>query len=147
MAIPAWLRRWGPVFLAAVAIWFLSTEAFSDRQTARVILPMLAWLFPWMSPRTLHRSHVAIRKLAHVCVYFVFGLLLLRAIRGEQKIWRWSWAWLALAIAAGYAVLDEFHQSFVPLRHPSARDVLLDAFGALLAQLALWSYDRWRKKA
>jgi VanZ family protein len=145
MAIPEWLRRWGPVVVAAAVIWCLSTEAFSDKQTGRVILPILAWLFPWMSPRTLHRGHVAIRKLAHVGVYFAFGLLLLRAIRGEHRNWRWAWAGLAIAIAVGYAVLDEFHQSFVPVRHPSARDVMLDALGAVIAQVALWMRSRARE--
>jgi VanZ family protein len=147
MQNPNWLRRWGPVILGGIVIWIFSTEYFSDVQTARVIVPTLHWVFPWMSPQMLHWCHMGIRKLAHVSVYFVFGLLLLRAIRWEKKIWRWSWAWLAIGIAAGYAVLDEFHQSFVPLRHPSARDVLLDVFGALSAQLALWTYDRWRRRA
>lgn len=146
MQIPYWLRRWGPVILGGMAIWILSTKYFSDVQTGRVIIPALHWLFPWMSPHMLILGHKVIRKLAHVCVYFVFGVLLLRAIRGEQKGWQWGWAVAAIGIAAAYAVLDEFHQSFVPLRHPSARDVCLDTFGAVAAQLALWTHERLREK-
>lgn len=146
MEIPYWLRRWGPVILGAVVIFLFSTEYFSDVQTGRVVIPTLHWLFPWMTPRMLQRGHLVVRKLAHVCVYFVFALLLWRAIRGQQKGWHWGWAVAAIAMAAGYAALDEFHQSFVPLRHPSARDVCLDTFGALAAQVALWTHERLRKK-
>ena len=35
-----------------------------------------------------------------------------------------------LVLALVYAVSDEFHQSFVPERHPSAADLLADALGA-----------------
>jgi len=143
MQIPESVRRWGPVVLGGIAIWVLSTEWFSDKQTARVVIPVLHWLFPWMKPRMLHLGHLAVRKLAHVCVYFCFGLLLLRAMRGNQPGWQWKWALGAVGIAAAYAALDEFHQSFVLLRHPSVRDVCLDAFGALAAALMLW----WRNRA
>ena len=142
MQIPERLRRWGPVILGGLAIWILSTQWFSAVQTGRVVIPVLHWLFPWMTPRMLHRGHVAVRKLAHVCVYFGFGLLLLRALRGVEKGWQWRWAIGAVGIAAGYAVLDEFHQSFVPLRHASARDACLDTFGAAAAALMVW----WRSR-
>jgi VanZ family protein len=39
-----------------------------------------------------------------------------------------------------YAGLDEWHQSFVPLREPRVRDVIIDAIGALLAQVLVWGY-------
>ena len=141
------ILRWGPVLLGAAAIWILSTEMFSDEHTGRVILPALHWLFPWMNARMLHRGHTAIRKLAHVTVYFTFGVLLLRAIRGDNKGWHWWWAFAAIGLAVGYATLDEIHQAFTATRHPSVRDVLLDMFGALAAQLALWTHERWRERA
>jgi VanZ family protein len=50
-----------------------------------------------------------------------------------------------LVVAAAFAVLDEWHQSFVPLRQSSPIDVAIDTFGALLAQLLVWWYavKRW----
>jgi len=141
--IPEWLRRWGPVILGGIAIWVFSTEWFTDVQTGRIVIPVLHWLFPWMTPRMLVLGHKGVRKLAHVCVYFTFGLLLLRALRGQEQGWRWRWAIAAVCIAAAYAALDEFHQTFVPLRQPSVRDVCLDAFGAVAAQLTLW----WRSRS
>jgi len=66
--------------------------------------------------------------------------------------WTWRWAlcaWLtvpnarvlaAFAITAGYGVLDELHQSFVPGRYASVADVLLDLAGAMLGLLlAVWT--------
>ena len=42
--------------------------------------------------------------------------------------------WLAWLLAVLYALTDEFHQSFVPGRHPSLFDALFfDAFGAWIA--------------
>ena len=64
--------------------------------------------------------HFLIRKSAHFAEYFVFGLLLLRTVRGEHQGWMLHWALIVLAITAGYAALDEFHQSFVPSRTASS---------------------------
>jgi VanZ family protein len=45
-------------------------------------------------------------------------------------------------IAVAYAGLDEWHQSFVPLRAARVRDVVIDATGALLAQVLVWAYAK-----
>jgi VanZ family protein len=40
-------------------------------------------------------------------------------------------------LAVLYAISDEVHQSFVPTREGTLRDVIIDAIGALLAWTAL----------
>ena len=46
--------------------------------------------------------------------------------------------WLALLLAAAYAITDEFHQSFVPGRHPSWVDILVfDCSGAFFMLLVV----------
>ncbi|NOY98780.1 MAG: hypothetical protein GXP40_06200 [Chloroflexi bacterium] len=45
---------------------------------------------------------------------------------------------LAWLLAALYAVTDELHQSFVPGRHASGADVVIDSLGAAIA-LWLWA--------
>ena len=46
--------------------------------------------------------------------------------------------WVALLLAILYALTDEFHQSFIPGRHPSLVDVFaFDGGGAALALLLL----------
>ncbi len=52
--------------------------------------------------------------------------------------------WLAWLLAVLYAATDEFHQSFIPGRHPSLADVLFFDVGG--AALALTLIDRIRQR-
>lgn len=89
--------------------------------------------------------HLAIRKSAHVVEYFIFSVLLWRAFRAEASRWQFRAAFLAAAIATVYAATDEFHQSFVPGRSASVHDVMIDASGAILAQIIVWIWMRRRR--
>jgi VanZ family protein len=60
--------------------------------------------------------------------------------------WQWSKAALVLALVALYAASDEFHQSFVPSREASVRDVLLDSLGGALGLVGVWAVSWWRKE-
>jgi len=115
--------------------------------TSRFILPALHWMFPFASADTLDRVHFFIRKSAHFTEYFLFSLLLLRGVRGNERGWKLRWAIWALLIAAGYSALDEFHQSFVASRTASPWDSLLDTTGAAVAQVALRVWVRVRGEA
>lgn len=69
----------------------------------------------------------------HGAEYGGLGLLLARALSGSPGIPAFSARWAALAGSAIFGVVDEVHQSFVPGRTSSARDVLADVAGASLA--------------
>ena len=79
-----------------------------------------------------------LRKCAHMFMYGVLTLMMVRALRR-------SFAALTpravKLFAAGFAILygmsDEYHQSFVPGRGPAAHDVVIDAVGVLIALLFL----------
>jgi len=131
------LRRWGPVIIWAGVIWMFSTHYFTSENTAKVAEPFLHWLFPSFSPETLDWIHHIIRKCGHLTEYFIFGWLVLRAIRAGRLRVRLAWALAAIGVVAGWASLDEFHQSFVPGRTASVYDVLLDTAGGALAQIAV----------
>ena len=135
---------WLPAVLVATFISLFSTHYFSSEQTARVIIPILHWLFPAATPHMLHLMHVGIRKLAHVMEFGLFSITVFHGIRGGRVGWRFSWALATLLIAVAYAGLDEWHQSFVPLREATPRDVAVDALGALLAQVLVWVYAHWK---
>jgi VanZ family protein len=117
-----------------------STHYFSDEHTSRIIIPALHWLFPSARPRMLHLMHLGIRKLAHIVEFGAFSVTVFRGVRAGRSGWRWSWALTTLVVAVAYASLDEWHQSFVPLRQATPRDVAIDTFGALLAQGMVWWY-------
>lgn len=68
------------------------------------------------------------RKLVHATEYGLLYLLWLRAFG-------WRRAGAAAAIAIGYAVTDEYHQTFVDGRHGAPLDVLIDSTGVLIAVL------------
>ncbi len=140
------LKPWLPAIFWAVLISAASTDTFSESHTSSVIIPILHWLFPGASPETLERMHFFIRKSAHFTEYFVFSVILVSPVRGEEKGWRLRWAILALAIAAGYSMLDEFHQSFVLSRTASPWDSLLDTTGAAAAQVVLGARARIRAR-
>jgi len=136
------LKYWLPAIFIAILISIFSTHFFSSQQTARVIIPILRWLFPFASHRTLYLMHVAIRKVAHITEFAAFSIAVFHGVRGSRSGWQLDWALYTLLIAVAYAGLDEWHQSFVPMREARVRDVFIDATGALLAQVFVWAYAK-----
>ena len=139
------LKYWVQAFCVAMLISLFSTHYFSSTETSRILIPFLHWIFPAASPHTLNRMHTLIRKLAHITEFGVFSIAVFHGVRGERSGWRWQWAVTTLIIAVSYAALDEWHQSFVPLREARVRDVLIDSTGAVLAQLFVWIYAKFHQ--
>ena len=86
----------------------------------------------WLSSRPLaFDAPAGSDKVAHVAAYAVLALLF-RCALGPG--WRSAGivTFVAALIAAGYGVIDEIHQSFVPGRTPSVTDAVADAVGAAL---------------
>jgi len=135
-------KYWIPAIIAAACISLFSTDYFTPEETSRVILPILHWLLPDASRAYLLHLHSGIRKLSHVAEFCVFSITVFRALRGPRAGWRLNWALLTFVIAVSYAVLDELHQSYVPLRHASLADMGIDTLGAVLAQLVVWWYAK-----
>jgi VanZ like family len=74
-----------------------------------------------------------LRKVAQLDEYAIFGALLARAIQTATTAWTWI-AWVA---GTAYAASDELHQHFVPGRHASLLDLVIDAVGVALGVLAV----------
>ena len=81
-----------------------------------------------------------VKKGSHMIGYALLSISYWRALGFGKKKW-----WLAWLLAILYAVTDEFHQSFVPGRHPSIWDVLVfDNVGALVSLWLLSLYKTQR---
>jgi VanZ family protein len=93
----------------------------------------------------LNLAHLVIRTLAHLIEFGVFSVTVFRGIRSGRPGWRMGWALSTFLIALAFAALDEWHQSFVPVRQARPRDVAIDALGALPAQVLVWAYANWRQ--
>lgn len=79
------------------------------------------------------------KKTAHFAVFGILAVLFWRVLPATPQSWRWAWLLTVL-----YAISDEFHQAFVALRHPAARDVVIDSCGAATALLLAWWWLRRR---
>jgi VanZ family protein len=102
-------------------------------------MPPLAWMAVIFAFSAQHggghlpAAEVVLRKLAHVTEYLILTLLLVRALRRAGAA---PAVPIAILAALVYASSDEWHQSFVPGRTATPRDVAIDAAGIALAALA-----------
>lgn len=79
---------------------------------------------------------------AHAAEYAVLAVLFVRALaRARWDRVTWTVALAAIALSVAYAVLDEWHQSFVPGRTREWRDVIADFAGASAGAVAVWAWS------
>jgi VanZ family protein len=130
--------RYAPLVAWLVFISVASSDNFSAGNTSRIIGPLILWLFPNTSPETMEVVHFTTRKIAHFTEYAILAYLAARAFRTSPRralANRWFLASLALVVV--YALLDEYHQSFVPSRTASIYDSLIDVSGGLVTLFLL----------
>lgn len=83
------------------------------------------------------------RKVGHFTEYAILALLSRRAFVISAKAFiQLHWFELGLLLVASYALLDEFHQSFVPSRTASIYDSAIDVAGGLTVLLIFKLYDK-----
>ncbi len=76
-------------------------------------------------------------KLLHLLEYSVLGILLVRALALSFKYRSLEHlAFMAFVFGSLYAVSDEWHQSFIPLRSASVYDWMADSMGILIGACA-----------
>jgi VanZ family protein len=68
--------------------------------------------------------------LFHFAEYSILGFLLFRSITSDESL-TFHPFYGSLLIGIFFAILDEFHQSFVPGRHTSSIDMIFDSLGVL----------------
>jgi len=138
--------RYALLILWMAFIAFASSREFSAENTSKIIRPLLLWFFPNISEERIAFVHFLTRKAAHFTEFAVLGWLSARAftVSSRQLLRRW-WFFAGMLLVVLWALLDEFHQSFVPSRTASLYDSLIDIAGGLTALIgyayALGHYD------
>lgn len=106
---------WTPPFLLMLLIFYLSSRTS-------------------VSVADTYAINFIVFKSLHLIEYGVLFFLLFRALHrtypGKQKNLLFA---LAIVFSILYAISDELHQTAVPTRNGSVRDVAIDTLGILLA--------------
>src|SRR5258707_14734062 len=111
------IQNWIPALLMMGVIFLFSSRSSAD-------LPNFAW------------ADAIVKKSGHMIGYALLAFCYWHALGIDKKK-----RWLAWLLAILYALTDEYHQSYVPGRHPSIWDVLIfDDFGVLIS---LWLAGRY----
>ncbi len=101
---------WSFVFIIAIAIFYISSLTFPPGKVG----------FGWKT--------IAY----HFLVFFFLSLFLLPAlVKGKNK----KLIFIAIILAVLYGVSDEIHQFFVPGRHCSFSDIIVNSCGILFSGL------------
>ena len=138
IAVRRFVSHWLPLIAWLAFISFASSDNFNAGNTSRIIGPLILWLFPQTSPETLATIHFITRKIAHFTEYAILGFLAARAFRTSPRpsISR-RWFLICATLIVVYALVDEYHQSFVPSRTASVWDSFIDMAGGLTALLLI----------
>jgi VanZ family protein len=135
---------WLPAALSVLMIALESTATMSADNTSRILYPLWLKLFGPISPAAWAEVHHLIRKTGHfvgyglvsVTFFYSWRQTFLRMAVKHWTLWRRA-SVLAVLCTLLIAILDEFHQSFIPSRTSSPIDVCIDLSGAIVAQLVL----------
>lgn len=107
------MKRWLPAILIMAAIFYFSS-------------------IPSKEMPSFGNWDALVKKSGHILGYALLALAYLRGIHSPD----WRAFSLALAGVILFAVLDEFHQSYVPGRTSTMVDVGIDTLGAFIGLTA-----------
>ena len=111
--------------------------------------PVLLWMgiiftlssFEGAVVSQIHWIEFLIKKTIHMTEYAILWLFTFRALRHTTEFSLTKAGLIALLVAILYAATDEFHQTLVPTRFGTFRDVAIDATGAAIAFFATRNFS------
>lgn len=125
------------VAMAGIIFWMSANTGTNINQGLGIISAIKGFLSS--VALSIFGHEVDVSPVGHFTEYFIFGVLLLNALRFHMPLWRA--ALIALLIGSGYGVTDEIHQYFVPDRSCDPADWLVDTIavgiGALICKYAV----------
>ena len=144
-------KAWIPALVWLGLIAIESTNWLSATNTGNILYPVFHFL-TGVGRAQFEIWNEYFRKVGHFVGYFTLSWLLFGAWRAtlpqpRNPYWSWHWARVAFFMSALVATLDEWHQTYLPSRTGSMRDVLLDTSAVLTAQIVIWALMRRRVPA
>jgi VanZ family protein len=142
---PNLLRAWWPAAVWTGLIAFESTGLFSSQNTGSMLYALLTRLFGQINFYEFLVFHHYLRKTGHVIGYGMLSVLLLRGWRATldqdhaQLGRRALLSWLGTVFVAA---MDEWHQSYIPSRTGTWRDVVLDSVAGVAFLLVAYFWLR-----
>ncbi|MGH9530635.1 MAG: VanZ family protein [Terriglobales bacterium] len=135
-------KAWIPAIIWLCIITIESSDYLSADHTSRILYPVLHFLLGLDQVRFSVWHHY-IRKTGHFVGYFTLSYLLFRAWRATLPVpgtvrWVMRWGTVSFLMTVLVASLDEWHQTFLPSRTGTVRDVILDSTAALAAQIVIF---------
>lgn len=137
------LEYWLPLVVWLITIFFFSTDAFSGSETSRLIVPLLMFFFPGLSPHEIDVWHGVIRKFGHVTEYFILAVFAYRSLKYDRSDLIHAKLLTGIFVFAS-AIFDEYHQSLTLTRGASIVDVGYDCLGAVWALWIITTYESRR---
>lgn len=132
---PNLLRAWLPAFVWLCLIAIESTDYFSAEHTGSLLYWLLSRLFGHINLADFLVFHHYLRKTGHFVGYGMLSVLLLRGWRATldhhnvKLIRTIVLSWLGTVFVAS---MDEWHQTYIPSRTGTWRDVVLDSTAGLV---------------
>ncbi|NWQ41107.1 VanZ family protein [Bacillus sp. EB106-08-02-XG196] len=134
-------RKW---WLLATIVWmasiFLVTQLpfFTGENTAKVIqkvnvIELNSIKAQSADPVDINGLNLTVRKVTHVIVFGMLAFLLYKSLAVYQYSFILSWILTVI-----YAILDEWHQSFILGRVAAYMDVLIDSLGVFIALFLIY---------
>ncbi len=114
--------RFALPILIMILIWCFSAQNNTESDGISIPLATLLGL-----------ENGVLRKIAHFTIYLILGVSLVFAFKSlkPKQFPEFKPLIISLVIATIYAMLDEYHQSFIPGRDGNPADILIDSLGAL----------------
>lgn len=137
---------WGPVILWLAMVAVESTDRFSRAHTRLLLYPPVHFV-TGVTYADFYDWNFFLRKTGHVLLYGSLSVVLYRlwrryVPRARNAAWSGACAGLAVLGTALVAMLDEWHQTFIPSRTGTVQDVMLDTGAAVVAQLLILGIGR-----
>ena len=131
-------------------IFHLSTE--NGEKTAdtsmKIAEKISGMLYSSPTQEQVQSVHHAVRKLAHVVMFFVFGVLISVTGIYISSLWRKPWAAVAALVIGfilivGVGWLDEWHKQFIEGRHYQLGEAIINIISGLSGSgimVILWKF-------